>query len=74
MVFSPATGKVIHHRNCTYCIFRMSVKFKKKGRFVESEKCSLSLLPLPSERYCRNYAQIDCACDSCKNVALLYHM
>ena len=74
MIISPQTGTVVHHNDCTYCTFRMSISFKSKGRMREVEKCGLTLGLLPMERCCAHYCQENCGCERCRDVADLNQM
>lgn len=67
MLISPATGKIIHHKNCTYCELKIEVGSKKKGRVYTTELCDADLGKLPEGRYCDSYIQKLCDCDDCNN-------
>jgi hypothetical protein len=63
---------MIHHNNCTYCKHRYVHLYKKKGRRKESEFEACLVhgyeVPKPMEenRYCYDYQQVNCSCDSCQ--------
>ncbi len=66
-------GRVLHHKDCTYCIHRRSISLgKPKGRAKPAEKevCSLHdnaeiAPPLSDGRRCPDYQQRGCNCPRC---------
>jgi hypothetical protein len=68
-------GHVIHHNNCTYCVFREVSRFKvgrKKREIERCERTGKNLVrpnapPDEGQRYCEHYVQKGCECDACKN-------
>ena len=61
-------ARVIHHNDCTYCVYRMVYKNAIEGRF-ELELCKLDQHQLPHPRtggrYCDHYQQEGCSCEEC---------
>lgn len=65
-----ASGRVVHHNDCTYCRHRQNVPVgKKRKRIIYQERCALTgekiAPPLTIERFCTSYQQIGCECDKC---------
>jgi hypothetical protein len=60
-------GRVLHHRDCTYCRFRQDVVIKKPRQVREICRLKRNDIPHPysPERYCEHYSQIHCGCDEC---------
>lgn len=64
-------GKVIHHNDCTYCIYRADVPLEiKRGKTIRvKEICRLTKKEIPppgsADRYCEHYVQKGCTCPSC---------
>jgi len=69
-MISKYTGKPIHHKDCTYCDFRVVFKHElKKKKVRELEKCGVSgaIIPPPGgDRYCSEYTQRTCDCEQCE--------
>lgn len=74
MAFSPATRQWVHHKDCTWCVFRQEVPVEiKRGKVVKSrEVCTRTLVNIPPpydvNRYCDQYRQINCGCTRCNPV------
>jgi len=68
---SPATGKIIHHNDCTWCKHRIVYSRGTVNKKREVEKCAITgkylTWPNRNDRYCEYYQQTDCECDNCKN-------
>lgn len=59
--------RVLHHKDCTYCIFRKVYK-DRKGHELEFCKITNMSIPGPHDReprYCEDYKQEDCPCEKC---------
>ncbi len=60
-------SRVVHHNNCTFCIYRDSIKHHKNKPALEW--CAVhtrAVSPVGSPgRYCDRYIQIGCECDRC---------
>ncbi len=70
MIVSPYTGKVVHHKNCTYCALRHQKNVGTKTRKRERETCLLTgkVLTPPNTgkpRRCDDYTQRGCDCEVC---------
>jgi hypothetical protein len=73
MTVSPATGKLIHHNDCSWCRHRWETTGKKPkgGRKPRTEEfCRLSDLRIPKpnsegRRWCPQYQQENCPCADC---------
>lgn len=72
MTVTGYRGQVVHHDNCTYCVFRHRIDLSTKSKKKEKEKCSLHKRPTISphhetkSRYCEEYLQVNCECEKCK--------
>jgi hypothetical protein len=72
MTVYGSKGQVVHHDNCTYCLYRECVPMPGKGK-REVERCRITNLPLPEvaalseihRRYCQDYKQVNCLCLQC---------
>lgn len=70
MIVSFYTKKVIHHKDCTYCVMRNQKNIGTKSRKRERESCLFTnrVVPPPNTdkpRYCERYVQVDCDCKEC---------
>ena len=70
MIISPYTGKIIHHNNCTHCIFRDDKNIGTKSKKIIRERCILhrTTLDPPNSglaRFCEDYTQVNCDCEAC---------
>lgn len=62
-------GDVLHHKDCTYCIFRKQIQVSKRPK-REKEVCAITGAHIPEvtdgrRRYCDEYVQKGCECDAC---------
>jgi len=70
MIISTHTGKIIHHNNCTHCVFRNNKNIGTKSKKRIQERCILHnriLTPPNSDqkRTCDDYTQVNCQCEAC---------
>ncbi len=67
--YSKITGEVLHHKDCTYCVYRLNIPTKEGRKNRTFELCQLHKLrcaPVNSiERYCPDYKQVGCECEAC---------
>jgi hypothetical protein len=58
-----------HLVNCTYCDKRTITPGNKKRSIPETERCTLTMLPIPRPdepgRFCDKFHQLGHDCDSC---------
>ena len=78
MIISPATGKIIHHNDCTWCKHRIVYPKGLLAKY-EVEKCAVTgkhcAHPKTDLRYCDCYQQKGCECENCtKSVIVVLQM
>ena len=60
---------MVHHNNCTYCIYRLCLPAGTKTKKREIERCAVTgkdcSPPMSNDRYCEGYVQRNCTCERC---------